>query len=540
MTDKRPAVAADIALRLGSALATFDWSGADRLCDELVKAVVQGGEPPPPPVVRVLSTLRRARRFACLTKIAEALIYSGQTSPTLWQQYAQALIEQGMLVAAERVLRNALSETPPHTREAFELQGSIGRVLKQWYVSAPSAPPERRRETLQRAIDAYLQPYRANPEVNYWHGINVVALAERGRRDGLEVATGQPPAEIARSLLASLEAAELSRAEGPSPWELSTMMEAQLALGRTDEVLRRAREYATHPATGAFELSSTLRQLVQVWDLSEQASPGAEVIALLTYASARMLREESAPVSLPADAIAAERQRAGRLEKVFGADKFQTLQWYRRGLECCSAVARVETPTGRGLGTGWLLAGRDWPATSPEPLLVTNAHVVSPTTRPYPGAIFPGDAVANFQVAGARSRLGEVVWSSPVDELDCTIVRLHAPPTVQPLELATQPVTYKAASRLYIIGHPGGHDLQFSLQDNLLVGCDARLLHYRTPTEGGSSGSPVFDDEWRVVGLHHAGDAYLARLDGQPGTYEANEGIAIAALLQAAAAAASV
>jgi V8-like Glu-specific endopeptidase len=225
---------------------------------------------------------------------------------------------------------------------------------------------------------------------------------------------------------------------------------------------------------------------------------------------------------------------------VFGVDKFQTLQWYRRGLECCGAIARVETPTGRGLGTGWLLAGRDWPAAFPEPLLVTNAHVVSPPTRPYPGAVLPSDAVANFQVAGTRSRLGDVVWSSPVDELDCTIVRLEALPPAQPLELSKQPVTYKAASRLYIIGHPGGHDLKFSLQDNLLVGCDARLLHYRTPTEGGSSGSPVFDDEWRVVGLHHAGDAYLARLDGQPGTYEANEGIAIAALLHAAAAAASV
>ena len=541
MTDKRPASAADIALSLGSALSTFAWSDADRLCDDLVTALIQTGEGPQAPVVRVLSALRRTRRFGCLTKVAEALIYSGHATPAIWRLYAQALIEQGLLVSAERILQAALSETPPHTGEAFELQGLLGRVLKQWYVNAPSAPSERRRHTLQRAVDAYLQAYRANPAANYWHGINVVALAERGRRDGLEVTTGQPPAEIAASLLASLEAAERNRDEGPSPWELCTMMEAQLALGRTDEVLRRAREYATHPGTGAFELQSTLRQMVQIWDLSELASPGSEVIALLTYASARMLREESSSLSFLSAGIAAEQQRAGRLEKVFGVDRFQTLGWYQRGLQCCSAIARVETATGRGLGTGWLLAGSDWPAASPGPLLVTNAHVVSPPTRPSPGALLPSDAVANFQVAGARSRLGQVVWSSPVDELDCTIVRLEGPPPAQPLELAKQPVTYKTPpSRFYIIGHPGGRDLEFSLQDNLLLGCDARLLHYRTPTEGGSSGSPVFDDGWRVVGLHHAGDAYLARLDGQPGTYEANEGIAIAAVLQAAAAAASV
>ena len=56
-------------------------------------------------------------------------------------------------------------------------------------------------------------------------------------------------------------------------------------------------------------------------------------------------------------------------------------------------------------------------------------------------------------------------------------------------------------SRLYVIGHPGGRDLELSLHDNHLLGCNDRLLHYRTPTEAGSSGSPVFEaDGWRVVG----------------------------------------
>ena len=82
--------------------------------------------------------------------------------------------------------------------------------------------------------------------------------------------------------------------------------------------------------------------------------------------------------------------------------------------------------------------------------------------------------------------------------------------------------------RLYIIGHPSGRDLELSLQDNHLLACNEKVLHYRTPTEPGSSGSPVFEpDDWRVVALHHKGNEEMKRIDGQEGTYQANEGISI-------------
>ena len=60
---------------------------------------------------------------------------------------------------------------------------------------------------------------------------------------------------------------------------------------------------------------------------------------------------------------------------------------------------------------------------------------------------------------------------------------------------------------------------------------DPLFLHYRTPTEGGNSGSPVFsteNDKWAVIGLHHAGfDKVKGRpkLEGKPGTNFANEGV---------------
>ena len=56
----------------------------------------------------------------------------------------------------------------------------------------------------------------------------------------------------------------------------------------------------------------------------------------------------------------------------------------------------------------------------------------------------------------------------------------------------------------------------------------ATRIRYQTNTEPGSSGSPVFNKDWRVVALHHAGGP-----TSQPGTLDVadgafNQGIPIA------------
>ena len=82
-----------------------------------------------------------------------------------------------------------------------------------------------------------------------------------------------------------------------------------------------------------------------------------------------------------------------------------------------------------------------------------------------------------------------------------------------------------------MIGHPSGLDTpQFSLQDNLLIDYDESLVHYRSPTEPGSSGSPVFDATWSLIAVHHAGGLEIPKLHGEGGLYPANEGIAVTAI----------
>ncbi len=56
-----------------------------------------------------------------------------------------------------------------------------------------------------------------------------------------------------------------------------------------------------------------------------------------------------------------------------------------------------------------------------------------------------------------------------------------------------------------IIQHPGGEPKQISVRENQLVELAETRLIYLCDTAPGSSGSPVFNDSWQVVGLHHSG-----------------------------------
>ena len=80
-----------------------------------------------------------------------------------------------------------------------------------------------------------------------------------------------------------------------------------------------------------------------------------------------------------------------------------------------------------------------------------------------------------------------------------------------------------------IIQHPGGLPKQISFQNNFVQYADATKVQYLTSTLNGSSGSPVFNDKWEVIAVHHAGGELP-----EPGTelrYLRNEGIAIGTIL---------
>jgi hypothetical protein len=396
-------------------------------------------------------------------------------------------------------------------------------------VNAADPTSRRNQASLRKAISAYETVYRGAPDTHLWHGINTVALSWRARRDLVTVDAAPDPVTMARDILDRIAA---SAAKGRvDTWDLATAAEASLAVGKGDDAKRFLEEYVRRDDADAFEIGSTLRQLREVWLLTIGTEPGATLLPLL---SSHLLERTGGRVEVPAAEVNRTIERASALEKVLGRDGVVTLAWYRQGLERCRAVAQVRTTTGEGYGTGFLVRGADLvPALGDEIFLLTNAHVIS-TDPSVKDALPPEEAVIAFEAQERPSpgehRVARVLWTSPPGDLptdlDATLLRLDpAVKGVEPVALAGRLPVADGSQKVYVIGHPGGRGLSFSLHDNLLLDYDERLLHYRAPTEGGSSGSPVFNQKWALIGLHHAGGLEMRRLNGQAGTYAANEGI---------------
>jgi endonuclease G len=94
------------------------------------------------------------------------------------------------------------------------------------------------------------------------------------------------------------------------------------------------------------------------------------------------------------------------------------------------------------------------------------------------------------------------------DDLDFALVAVQASPE-KLSEFGFNRLTEDAGERIVgafvtIVQHPRGKKKQVALRENRIVDVLDSFLHYEADTEPGSSGSPVFDDRWRVVCLHHA------------------------------------
>jgi S1-C subfamily serine protease len=470
------------------------------------------------------------RWFDIAEVVSAAAAVRADAKPALRRLHAQMLMERGFTEEALSRLHRLLTEGKLSDRDRSQAIGHLGRIYKERFIAAVAAgDTTAARAFLDRGIETYLEGYRADPN-STWHAINAVALLARPEAQ----ATRKDAAETARQIAA--EIIQKVPLQNRNLYSAVTMAEAYLALADFDNAVEAIRE-SVAPGFSVFALGAFRRQLTQIWELDRKPSPGPEVVAMVSSA---LLEVEDGSLVLSSEEVQRAR-RASRItnEAVFGGDRFDSLDNYRRGLDRCSCVARIGRSVETGVGTGFIIRGNALCSKLPDSfLLVTNAHVVSEDERlRAAGALHPSEAVVTFAALEGVSPdkefgLGKVLLSSPPDQLDVTVVELSEPVIRNDSYPLAQVLPARGSdSQVRVIGHPSGRGLSISV--NKLLDHQAPKVHYRTATEGGSSGSPVFNQDWRLIGLHHAGGDAVPRLNGVDGTYEANEGIWIHSICKA-------
>ncbi|HJQ37042.1 MAG TPA: serine protease [Thermoanaerobaculia bacterium] len=480
----------------------YDRLSSEEAAQQLVEHVRESGETlDETALLKALTALRDNRWFDLLLTTADGIQQAGDARSFVRRLYAQALIDSGAIMAAIPFLRTLIAETPAG-RERTDARGILGRAWKQAYVNG-----NRGKELLENAVTAYYEPY-AEDAGSHYHGINAVACLSRAQCDGVQLSGNFPDwRELACTIRMDIDGVD-----DPASWQYATAMEASFALNDRPAAERSLKQYLQHPRTSAFAIAATRRQLLDVWCVS----PEDPVIHILQ--AALLMKDGGESIELPA--------RSKGLEAILGEEQYKPLEWYQRGLTRARAVARIGRLATQGFGTGFLVNARDLDPSRGGQLLITNHHVLPGGIRNHREAVVTFEALDG----GAKKyAVAEVLWTSPVEDLDATVMRLSD--NVDGIELypiCTPPLPAldsKPKPRLYVIGHPLGGTMQFSISDNLMIDHEDPKVHYRTPTAGGSSGSPVFDDDWKLLALHHAGQVgRMLKLHGK-GMYSANEGL---------------
>ncbi|MFY1623567.1 trypsin-like peptidase domain-containing protein [Micromonospora sp. WMMD735] len=192
----------------------------------------------------------------------------------------------------------------------------------------------------------------------------------------------------------------------------------------------------------------------------------------------------------------------GERQIVKGQETLLDIAFLEHGLRCAPAVCRLLVTMGGAhyYGTAFRIGQRtlltnhhvlhnwdndDAPAASVQAAFGYELDVRGVLRKPMtigcdPGTI-RGDRTHDFAVIDVAEPLSD----------DIPILPIEAGASVS------------VDDRVYIVQHPQGLPKKIAMHHNVVRHVDADVVQYWTDTEAGSSGSPVFDEKWQVVALHH-------------------------------------
>jgi endonuclease G, mitochondrial len=291
------------------------------------------------------------------------------------------------------------------------------------------------------------------------------------------------------------------------------------------------------------QIARSLEQITNGNPLGAETDPGRAVERLQAKASlsktaatlmANAIRAAAEDIT-QAEAAKGER-KAPSAEAVIGPTlDFVGVSFLTRGRIAADAVARIAHRDGRAKGSGFLIA---------PGILLTNNHVIQREGE-------ATDLIAQFDYELDDQNKNRVFTEfeldprlfvfDPIERLDYTLIALgprrsgpRDPKTFGYLALSDASDKHMLGEVANVVQHPQGRFKEIVLRENRLVSRLDYVLHYLADTEPGSSGSPVFNNDWQVIALHHWGGPSPAVLDGlRPGaTTEVNEGVRISSIVR--------
>jgi endonuclease G len=242
------------------------------------------------------------------------------------------------------------------------------------------------------------------------------------------------------------------------------------------------------------------------------------------------------------------------IERLIGdSNDLKPIAWLTQAKTVADAVALIsmELPgEGAASATGFMI--------SPV-LMMTNHHVLGTAAQAAHNSVYVTfgyeKSPDNRPLADAENiALDPSTFFVSNEELDYAIIAVAQTSDRKlpgdkygRLPLIKTPSKALPGSPLNIIQHPSGGYKQIAFRNNLMTDAETpNLAVYLTDTDPGSSGSPVFDDDFDLVALHHAGhdftdkDGHKIDLNGDPVTpdtpealryWVANEGIRVSAIV---------
>jgi len=219
-------------------------------------------------------------------------------------------------------------------------------------------------------------------------------------------------------------------------------------------------------------------------------------------------------------------------EKIIGKEELFEINWLQKAIKASKSVCKVMLSSG-GSGTGFILNGG---------YLLTNHHVLETKEMARNAKIIFNYKVDEHGTPQPTEEyyLDESFFETSIFEnLDYSLVKIKDDGSdlsswgFLSIEKFLDP---QEDERVNIIQHPEGKSLKIALPDKIISKWK-QYLFYIADTKPGSSGSPVFNQDWKVIALHHAGineqsEAGGMQINEQGDIKPSNRGILIKDILK--------